>query len=317
MAAVDFYSSVGGDDVIISDDDNPTTGLANGGHRTRFIIALQQLVKVAQFVVARAQEASLFASSALNAPGTKSTSTTSFTIGTGEKTFQTQMNKSWSTSQTMVAGSRANAANYMIGLVKSYNATTGALVLIITSVGGSGTFADWDLSLTSSSDGAIPLTRKFTGAGLASVSGDGSLAADRTITVPAATATQVRAMTSAGVAVTPQALGQAAAFGVLPDNGSSVTWDMQIRPNGSVTLTGGNRALATPDNPVEGWTYVLKVVQGDSGGRALTFAAAYDFGFAGVPSFSVGAGKVDIITAICIDATPGAPIFRCAFSRGS
>ncbi|WP_439685110.1 Peptidase S74 domain-containing protein [Cupriavidus oxalaticus] len=50
MTTVTFPPDLGGDDITIDDTDNPTTGLANGGHRTRFMIALQQLVKVALWV---------------------------------------------------------------------------------------------------------------------------------------------------------------------------------------------------------------------------------------------------------------------------
>ncbi len=51
MASVTFSASVGGDGSTVTDDNNPSTGLGNGGHRTRFVPALAQLVAVAQFVV--------------------------------------------------------------------------------------------------------------------------------------------------------------------------------------------------------------------------------------------------------------------------
>lgn len=50
MTSVTFTPDVGGDDITIDDSDSATTGLANGGHRTRFMIALQQMMKVAQWV---------------------------------------------------------------------------------------------------------------------------------------------------------------------------------------------------------------------------------------------------------------------------
>lgn len=64
MASVTFHASVGGDDSTVSDDTSPTTGLKRGGHRTRFVPALAQIVAVAQFVVTKAVEAASSASTA-------------------------------------------------------------------------------------------------------------------------------------------------------------------------------------------------------------------------------------------------------------
>ncbi|WP_420994118.1 tail fiber domain-containing protein [Cupriavidus sp. 30B13] len=55
MTSVTFTPDVGGDSVTIDDSDNPSTGLANGGHRTRFLIALQQFLKVTGWVKTTAQ----------------------------------------------------------------------------------------------------------------------------------------------------------------------------------------------------------------------------------------------------------------------
>jgi len=58
MASVTFDESVGGDGSTITDDANASTGLKQGGHRTRFVPALAQTVAVAGFVVSKAGEAS-------------------------------------------------------------------------------------------------------------------------------------------------------------------------------------------------------------------------------------------------------------------
>ncbi|MCY1263140.1 Chaperone of endosialidase [compost metagenome] len=50
MTSVTFTTDVGGDNITIDDTDNASTGLANGGHRTRFMIALQQFMKVVLWV---------------------------------------------------------------------------------------------------------------------------------------------------------------------------------------------------------------------------------------------------------------------------
>ncbi|MFS8973853.1 tail fiber domain-containing protein [Cupriavidus necator] len=49
MTTVNFPPDLGGDNVTIDDTDHPDTGLGNGGHRLRFVLALQQFLKVAQW----------------------------------------------------------------------------------------------------------------------------------------------------------------------------------------------------------------------------------------------------------------------------
>lgn len=56
MASVTFTPDVGGSWLTVTDDANPTTGLANGGHRARFVPALAQVVAVAQHVVDTAED---------------------------------------------------------------------------------------------------------------------------------------------------------------------------------------------------------------------------------------------------------------------
>lgn len=52
--SVTFLTSVGGDGSTVTDDRNPATGLANGGHRVRFVPALSQVVAVASNTVNQA-----------------------------------------------------------------------------------------------------------------------------------------------------------------------------------------------------------------------------------------------------------------------
>lgn len=67
MASANFPIGVGGDGSTVTDDANPVTGLAGGGHRQRFVPALAQTVAVANFVsstavTVAANEASALAS---------------------------------------------------------------------------------------------------------------------------------------------------------------------------------------------------------------------------------------------------------------
>jgi len=50
MSSVYFDPAVGGDGSTVTDDSSPTTGLAAGGHRARFVPALAQLVAVANYI---------------------------------------------------------------------------------------------------------------------------------------------------------------------------------------------------------------------------------------------------------------------------
>jgi hypothetical protein len=174
MASVTFPVDLGGDGSTVTDDRDPSTGLRGGGYRTRFVPALQQTVAVlnggidaatdagaAQVALAAAQVALAVsaAQTAVNAPGTSATSTTSVAIGTGSKSFTTQ------TGKNFVAGMRVNIAstaaptvNAMYGIISSYNSGTGALVVVVDAVIGSGTIADWTISLSG-------LTGVVTGAG--------------------------------------------------------------------------------------------------------------------------------------------------------
>lgn len=77
-----------------------------------------------------------------------STSTTSLAIGTGTKVFTTQASKGYAAGQFFSATSAANSTNYMHGTVTSYVGTT--LTTSVTDIGGTGTLADWNLSVSGS-----------------------------------------------------------------------------------------------------------------------------------------------------------------------
>lgn len=64
--SVTFTPDVGGNGLTVTDDANPITGLANGGHRARFVPALAQVVAVASNTVTKATEAAASALAAAN-----------------------------------------------------------------------------------------------------------------------------------------------------------------------------------------------------------------------------------------------------------
>lgn len=154
MASVTFSSAVGGDNSVVTDDANPTTGLANYGYVDRLVPAFGQIVNVAAYTVSQAvaaaasqTAAAASAASAVNAPGTNATSTTSLAIGTGSKTFTIQTGKAYVVGQTLVAASAADPAFYMTGQVTAHNSGTGSLTILVSQIGTAGTRADWVISM--------------------------------------------------------------------------------------------------------------------------------------------------------------------------
>lgn len=96
----------------------------------------------------QANNAAASALTAVNAPGTSATSTTSLTVGTGTQSLTIQTGKSLVVGMYLVVASTASPANNMFGTITSYDAGTGALVVNVTIVAGSGTFANWTVSLS-------------------------------------------------------------------------------------------------------------------------------------------------------------------------
>lgn len=93
----------------------------------------------------RTAAAASAASAAAIAGAFVGTSATSVAIGSGNKTFATQAGEQYTPGIFMTAVSAANPANYMAGQLVSYSGTSA--VINVTVTGGSGTYANWNLSL--------------------------------------------------------------------------------------------------------------------------------------------------------------------------
>ena len=81
-------------------------------------------------------------------PGYTATSTTSLTIGIGSQSLTTQTGLAYTAGARIRLSSSANSSNYIEGIVTTYNSGTGALVFTADYIGGSGTYADWNINLT-------------------------------------------------------------------------------------------------------------------------------------------------------------------------
>lgn len=95
--------------------------------------------------------------------GTTSTSTTSIVIGTGTKSLTIESDKELIPGMTVfIADAAAPPTNNMTGTITSYNSTTGALVVDVSSVNGSGTKTSWLVGLSNPS-GVTLSNNTFTG----------------------------------------------------------------------------------------------------------------------------------------------------------
>lgn len=183
-----------------------------------------------------AAAANASAISALGAPGTNASSTTSTTIGTGSKTITIETGKAYSVGQFVVVAYTTTPANYMMGQITAYNSGTGSLTVNVTVIGGSGTFALWTISLTA-----------VASAGVISVNGNsGVLTGYATV---AGTETFTNKTLTSPVVNTP----------VIRKNAVHLTTSGTITSNGAYTYAS-NINITLPASPVIGdWIQVASL----------------------------------------------------------
>lgn len=220
---------------------------------------------------ANALEASLIASVH------SGTSTTSAAISVGSKSFATQPGKAWLAGTWLTVAHTTAPGNYMLGQVASYNSGTGALVLSVVSVAGSGTYASWTIGLGQPHAGADNIVGGTAGA-LAYQVGPGDTAfippgpAGYVLTTPGGTAAPSWAPVGVPAgAVMPFAMSTAPA-GWLPADGaavSRVTYAALFAAIGTTFGVGdGSTTFNLPDlrgEFVRGWD----AGRGVDSGRAL------------------------------------------------
>jgi hypothetical protein len=115
------------------------------------IVAADKATVAADKAAAATSEtnAAASASTATNAANVNGTSATSRAITLGLATFTyAEPNRAVVVGMWLQFSSAANVANYMHGQVTGWNSGTQTVTVNITTVGGSGTFADWVISLS-------------------------------------------------------------------------------------------------------------------------------------------------------------------------
>lgn len=85
--------------------------------------------------------------------------------------------------------------------------------------------------------------------------------------------------------------------GSLADN-ATIVWDCDVNGQIVEVTLAGNRTLAAPTNVNPKTSYCLIVKQDATGGRTLTWNAAYKFAAGSVPSVSSGINAIDYFTFI-------------------
>lgn len=145
--------------------------------------------------------------------------------------------------------------------------------------------------------GAITLTEAYT----VDITGGPVPGTGCTITnPPAALRVQAGAATSAAMKV----IGQAYGTIVTLSYGANIATNAFLSNLFTVTLTDTTAQLDNPSNLVAGMTLTFVVVQDGTGGRALTFGTAYEFGDAGTPDISTMAlNEVAVITCVAYSTT--------------
>jgi hypothetical protein len=329
MASVTFPVTVGGNGSTVSDDSNASTGLANGGHRTRFVPALQQMVAVAQTVVSIGQ-------SAVNASTNGGTSVTSLTIGTGSRTLTTQTAKTWFIGQFVIVANSASPINYMIGQITAYDSGSGVLTVNVTAAGGSGTYSAWTISVTAL---AVVAQDLFVPGRL------GQGVATPLAGLHAYSAIVGGAPAASGSAADPNAVARFDAGGSVLDFGEyasgafwfqarlasnyATSYDLYLNPNGgsvftksiretrtaptisagaltldcsassvfAVSLNANITTLTLSNPPVAGYGYTMLLqFTADGTARTVTWPAAVKWPSGAAPTLTSANGKVDIFT---------------------
>lgn len=316
--SVTFPPDIGGDGSTFTDDADPSTGLAKGGHRVRLIRLFSQAVAVCQWIVAyivsNVATISAYAASAIGAPGTNATSTSNVSMPIVGATFTItiQTGKLYTPGQKIGAartGFETTTAVY--GTVQSYNSGTGVLVILVEGVVGSGgPYNAWTVGL--SLYGVITSRQILVAGGM--LSGGGSLAADRTITLTPANAADAWGNNNTDP-ITGATLRLAAAKQTLA-YAATLNPNFNLGHNIKTTLTG-NAVMGLPTNIWEGLSGRIEIAQDGTGNRLITaWNNFFEFDGGAPPVLSTVAGKIDVLYYDVYDAS-GSPKAKCSFKKAA
>lgn len=177
----------------------------------------------------------------------RGTSVQSLVIGTGSKSLTTETGRQFAAGMTVKLVVTTNTSSYMIGTVTSYNSTTGALVVNVTSVAAAfaGTTSNsWNI-LLSGEQGVAGPTGGVTGGNLT-----GALNAKRAPDVPIAATMDIWSGAGDYVGCTTGA-AQIVNFTAAPQFGARRTLligaSVQLASNANIYVVGGTQNLVAGD----------------------------------------------------------------------
>lgn len=115
-----------------------------------------EMNSVASWTYSTATQVQSAAEAVQNTSGTYLTFVGTLTVATGTLSITIDTGKFYATGQFVIIANMATPSTYMSGQITSYNSGTGALVVNITAVSGSGSVSGtWALSLTANPDAAF------------------------------------------------------------------------------------------------------------------------------------------------------------------
>lgn len=210
---------------------------------------------------ALALRAEAAAASAVLAPGTNATSSTSLTVGTGSRTLGIQTGKGFVKGLPVAIVRTSAPTTWMAGAVDTHDAGAGALTVIVAETSGAGTFTDWTV---------VPTVPR--------------------ISRPAATKEQVWAATTEDAVVTPKSLAEAAKP-VAKAFAATLTLDGDTFLNADIGTVTSNFSLAAPQNMKAGTSGRIRFTIGGSGGYTWSVALAWNFEGGTTPPLPTAVGK--------------------------
>jgi hypothetical protein len=96
-------------------------------------------------------------------------------------------------------------------------------------------------------------------------------------------------------------------------DGATIVWNTTLGGNAVVTLAGTGRTLSI-SNPISGYTYIIRIIQGSGGSKTITtWPAGVKWAGGSPPTLSSAAGAVDIVTFF-YDGVSFYAIFNANFS---
>ena len=132
-----------------------------------------------------------------------STSTVSLTLGS--KSLTTQPNLQFTVGSQISLTSVADLTKYMSGQVTSYNSTTGALVLNVIAVHGSGSYSNWSLALSGGADAISAIEAANSAAAAATSESNAASSASAASTSASSAATSATSASASAASATASA----------------------------------------------------------------------------------------------------------------